>query len=401
MKWEGLVLSLQFEQAQRIKNLPPYLFARIEKLIDEKRAAGVDVISLGIGDPDMPTPGYIIEELKKQAENPANHQYPSSAGMLSYRQAVARWYKDRFDVELDAASEVVSLIGSKEGIAHISFCYLNPGDIVLVPDPGYPVYAGGAILAGAEPYYMPLTAQNRFLPDLNAIPADVARRAKMMFINYPNNPTGAVAGEDFYRDVISFAREYNILICHDAAYSEMAYDGYKPPSFLQFPGAKEVGIEFHSVSKTYNMTGWRIGWAAGHPQVVEALGRLKSNIDSGQFQAVQYAAIKGLTGSQEAVLQMQKVYQQRRDILVDALNSMGWQLEKPKATFYVWAPVPAGHTSDSFAELVLDKAGVVITPGNGYGSNGEGFFRIALTVEKERMLEALDRMKKNIGTVKF
>ncbi|TYO97360.1 LL-diaminopimelate aminotransferase [Desulfallas thermosapovorans DSM 6562] len=394
-------MSLQFEQAQRIKNLPPYLFARIEKLIDEKRAAGVDVISLGIGDPDMPTPGYIIEELKKQAENPANHQYPSSAGMLSYRQAVARWYKDRFDVELDAASEVVSLIGSKEGIAHISFCYLNPGDIVLVPDPGYPVYAGGAILAGAEPYYMPLTAQNRFLPDLNAIPADVARRAKMMFINYPNNPTGAVAGEDFYRDVISFAREYNILICHDAAYSEMAYDGYKPPSFLQFPGAKEVGIEFHSVSKTYNMTGWRIGWAAGHPQVVEALGRLKSNIDSGQFQAVQYAAIKGLTGSQEAVLQMQKVYQQRRDILVDALNSMGWQLEKPKATFYVWAPVPAGHTSDSFAELVLDKAGVVITPGNGYGSNGEGFFRIALTVEKERMLEALDRMKKNIGTVKF
>lgn len=394
-------MSLQFEQAQRIKNLPPYLFARIEKLIDEKRAAGVDVISLGIGDPDMPTPDYIIEELQKQAENPVNHQYPSSVGMLSYRQAVARWYKDRFGVELDAASEVVSLIGSKEGIAHISFCYLNPGDIVLVPDPGYPVYAGGAILAGAEPYYMPLTAENRFLPDLNAIPADVARRAKMMFINYPNNPTGAVAGEDFYREVISFAREHNILICHDAAYSEMAYDGYKPPSFLQFPGAKEVGVEFHSVSKTYNMTGWRIGWAAGHSQVVEALGRIKSNIDSGQFQAIQYAAIKGLTGSQEAVLQMQKVYQQRRDILVDALNSMGWQLEKPKATFYVWAPVPAGYTSDSFAELVLDKAGVVITPGSGYGKNGEGFFRIALTVEKERMLEALERMKKNIGTVKF
>lgn len=394
-------MSLQFEQAQRIKNLPPYLFARIEKLIDEKRAAGVDVISLGIGDPDMPTPDYIIEELQKQAENPVNHQYPSSVGMLSYRQAVARWYKDRFGVELDAASEVVSLIGSKEGIAHISFCYLNPGDIVLVPDPGYPVYAGGAILAGAEPYYMPLTAENRFLPDLNAIPADVARRAKMMFINYPNNPTGAVAGEDFYREVISFAREHNILICHDAAYSEMAYDGYKPPSFLQFPGAKEVGVEFHSVSKTYNMTGWRIGWAAGHSQVVEALGRIKSNIDSGQFQAIQYAAIKGLTGSQEAVLQMQKVYQQRRDILVDALNSMGWQLEKPKATFYVWAPVPAGYTSDSFAELVLDKAGVVITPGSGYGKNGEGFFRIALTVEKERMLEALERMKKNIGMVKF
>jgi LL-diaminopimelate aminotransferase len=394
-------LNLQFEQAQRIKNLPPYLFARIEKLMDEKRAAGVDIISLGIGDPDMPTPGYIIEELQKQAENRANHQYPSSVGMPAYRQAVAQWYKGRFGVNLDAASEVVSLIGSKEGIAHISFCYLNPGDVVLVPDPGYPVYAGGAILAGAEPYYMPLTAENRFLPDFNAIPADVARRAKMMFINYPNNPTGAVAGEEFYRSVIAFAREYNILICHDAAYSEMAYDGYQPPSFLQFPGAKEVGIEFHSVSKSYNMTGWRIGWAAGHPQVVEALGRLKSNIDSGQFQAVQYAAIKGLTGSRDAVLQMQKVYQERRDILVDALNGMGWQLEKPQATFYVWAPVPAGHTSESFAELVLDKAGVVITPGTGYGDNGAGFFRIALTVEKERMLEALERMKKNIGPVKF
>ncbi|WP_449241354.1 LL-diaminopimelate aminotransferase [Desulfoscipio gibsoniae] len=392
---------MQFEQAQRIKNLPPYLFARIEKLIDEKRAAGVDVISLGIGDPDMPTPGYIIEELQKQAENRVNHQYPSSVGLPAYRQAVARWYGNRFGVELDAASEVVSLIGSKEGIAHISFCYLNPGDVVLVPDPGYPVYAGGAILAGAEPYYMPLTAEKGFLPDLSAIPAAVARRAKMMFINYPNNPTGAVADEEFYRQVISFAREYNILVCHDAAYSEMAYDGYKPLSFLQFPGAKEVGIEFHSVSKTYNMTGWRIGWAAGHAQVVEALGRLKSNIDSGQFQAVQYAAIQGLTGPRDAVLQMQKVYQERRDILVDALNSMGWQLEKPRATFYVWAPVPAGHTSESFAELVLDKAGVVITPGTGYGANGAGFFRIALTVEKERMMEALERMKKNIGTVKF
>ncbi|WP_347491593.1 LL-diaminopimelate aminotransferase [Desulfoscipio sp. XC116] len=392
---------MQFEQAQRIKNLPPYLFARIEKLIDEKRAAGVDVISLGIGDPDMPTPGYIIEELQKQAENRVNHQYPSSVGLPAYRQAVARWYGNRFGVELDAASEVVSLIGSKEGIAHISFCYLNPGDVVLVPDPGYPVYAGGAILAGAEPYYMPLTAEKGFLPDLSAIPAAVARRAKMMFINYPNNPTGAVADEEFYRQVISFAREYNILVCHDAAYSEMAYDGYKPLSFLQFPGAKEVGIEFHSVSKTYNMTGWRIGWAAGHAQVVEALGRLKSNIDSGQFQAVQYAAIQGLTGPRDAVLQMQKVYQERRDILVDALNSMGWQLEKPRATFYVWAPVPAGHTSESFAELVLDKAGVVITPGTGYGANGAGFCRIALTVEKERMMEALERMKKNIGTVKF
>lgn len=394
-------MSLQFEQAKRIKNLPPYLFARIEKQIAEKKAAGIDIISLGIGDPDMPTPEYIIKELQGQAEVPANHQYPSSAGMLSYREAVAQWYRNRSGVELDPNSEVVSLVGSKEGIGHISWCFLNHGDTVLVPDPGYPVYAGGAILAGAEPYYMPLKAENGFLPDLEAIPTEVARKAKMMFINYPNNPTGAVAGEDFYREVISFAREHNVLICHDAAYSEMAYDGYKPHSFLEFPGAKEVGIEFHSVSKTYNMTGWRIGWAAGHPDVVDALGRLKSNLDSGQFQAIQYAAVKGLTGPQDFVKKMQQTYQERRDILVDALNDMGWQLEKPKATFYVWAPVPSGYTSTSFAEMVLEKAGVIITPGNGYGENGEGFFRIALTVEKNRMIEALDRIKKNISKVKF
>ncbi|MFA7468306.1 MAG: LL-diaminopimelate aminotransferase [Desulfotomaculaceae bacterium] len=394
-------MSLKFEEARRIKNLPPYLFARIEKLITEKRAAGVDIISLGIGDPDMPTPDYIIEELKKEAENPANHQYPSSVGMLSYRQAVADWYQERFGVQLDPVREVVSVIGSKEGIAHISWCYLNPGDTVLVPDPGYPVYAGGSILAGAEPYYMSLRKENGFLPDLDEIPVEIARRAKMMFINYPNNPAGAVAGDDFYNRVIDFARVYNILIIHDAAYSEMTYDGYTPPSFLQYPGAREVGIEFHSVSKSYNMTGWRIGWAAGHPEVVESLGRLKSNIDSGQFQAIQHAAIKGLTGPKEAVREMKKIYQERRDIMMEALNSMGWNLEKPKATFYVWAPVPDGYTSESFAEMVLEKAGVVITPGTGYGENGAGYFRIALTVRKDRMLEALERMKKAIGQVKF
>ncbi|KJS75246.1 MAG: aminotransferase [Desulfotomaculum sp. BICA1-6] len=394
-------MSLKFEEAQRIKNLPAYLFERIEKLIMEKRAAGVDVISLGIGDPDLPTPDYIIEELKKEAENPVNHQYPSSVGMLSYRKAVADWYQERFGVQLDPAREVVSVIGSKEGIAHISWCYLDPGDTVLVPDPGYPVYAGGSILAGAEPYYMTLKKENGFLPDLDEIPVEIAQRAKMMFINYPNNPTGAVAGDDFYNRVIEFARVYNILIIHDAAYSEVTYDGYMPPSFLQYPGAREVGIEFHSVSKSYNMTGWRIGWAAGHPDVVESLGRLKSNIDSGQFQAIQYAAIKGLTGPKDAVHKMNKIYQERRDIMVDALNSMGWNLEKPKATFYVWAPVPNGYTSESFAELVLEKAGVVITPGTGYGENGAGYFRITLTVSKDRMLEALERMKKNIGQVKL
>jgi len=392
---------LKFPEAQRISNLPPYLFARIEKLVAEKKEAGVDIISLGIGDPDRPTPAHIIEELIKEAKNPANHQYPSSVGMLSYRQAVAGWYKKRFGVELDPRSEVVSLIGSKEGIAHISWCYLDPGDLVLVPDPGYPVYSGGAILAGAVPYFVPVRSQDGYLLNFDSIPEDIAKRAKMMFVNYPNNPTGAVAGESFYMEAIDFARKYEILVCHDAAYSDVAYDGYRPPSFLQFSGAKEVGIEFHSVSKTYNMTGWRIGWAAGNPGAVEALGRLKSNIDSGVFQAVQYAAAAGLTGPQDIVDKQNAVYRERRDILVEGLNSLGWNIEKPQATFYVWAPVPPGYTSESFAELMLDKAGVVVTPGTGYGKNGEGYFRMALTVGKERIQEALNRIENGIGRVRF
>ncbi|HHW43018.1 LL-diaminopimelate aminotransferase [Desulfofundulus thermobenzoicus] len=392
---------MHFEQAQRIKNLPPYLFARIERLIEEKRAAGVDIISLGIGDPDLPTPDHIVQELIREARNPANHQYPSSVGMLSYRRAVADWYKRRFGVELDPSNEVVALIGSKEGIAHISWCYLNPGDTVLVPDPGYPVYAGGAILAGAMPYYLPLKAEKGFLPDLADIPVEIARRAKMMFLNYPNNPTGAVAEESFFAEVVRFAREYEILVCHDAAYSEVAYDGYRPASFLQVPGAKEVGIEFSSVSKPFNMTGWRIGWAAGNREVIEALGRLKSNLDSGQFQAVQYAAMAGLQGPREVVDRVNAVYRERRDILVDGFNSLGWSLTKPKATFYVWAPVPAGHTSESFAELVLEKASVVITPGTGYGPNGAGYFRMSLTVDTGRLKEAVTRIKQNIGPVRF
>lgn len=392
---------MRFEEAQRIKNLPPYLFARIEKVIAQKKEAGVDVISLGIGDPDIPTPDHIIAAAQKQVAVPENHQYPSSVGMLSYRQAVADFYARRFNVQLDAKTEVVSLIGSKEGIAHISWCYLNPGDIVLVPDPGYPVYSGGAILAGAEPYYMPLTAGRGFLPDLSAIPEEVAQKAKMMFINYPNNPTGAVADEAFYLEAINFARKYEILICHDNAYSEVSFDGYRPLSFMEMPGAKEVGIEFSSVSKAYNMTGWRIGWAVGNAGVIEALGRFKTNIDSGQFQAVQYAAMTGLTGPQDAVAANNEIYRERRDIVVDGLNAMGWNLERPKATFYIWAPVPKGFTSASFAELVIDKAGVVITPGNGYGEQGEGYFRISITMPKERIAEALERMKKNIGTVEF
>jgi LL-diaminopimelate aminotransferase len=392
---------VKFVEAQRIQNLPPYLFARIEQAIAEKKARGVDVISLGIGDPDLPTPGHVIEEAVKALHDPANHQYPSTAGMLAYRQAVADWYARRFGVTLDPEREVVSLIGSKEGIAHLPWCYVDPGDVVLVPDPGYPVYSQGTILAGGEPYYLPLTADNGFLPDLAAVPDEVAKRAKVMFLNYPNNPTGAVASKEFFAEVVAFAREYGILVCHDAAYTEIAFDGYRPPSFLEVPGAKDVGIEFHSVSKTYNMTGWRAGWAVGNADAVQALGRLKSNLDSGIFQAVQYAAAAALNGPQEGVAELCAIYRERRDLVIDTLNGLGWRLEKPRATFYIWAPVPPGHTSASFAELVLEKAGVVITPGTGYGAQGEGYFRISLTLPAPRLAEAMERMRTCIDRVAF
>ncbi|OIQ59461.1 LL-diaminopimelate aminotransferase [Moorella thermoacetica] len=389
------------QEARRIRELPPYLFARIEKKIAEARERGVDIISLGIGDPDMPTPAHVIDKLVAEAHNPENHRYPTSEGLLAFRQAVADWYRRLYDVDLDPRREVVTLIGSKEGIAHISLCYVDPGDINLVPDPGYPVYNIGTLLAGGESYFMPLTAANGFLPDLGAIPSDVARRAKLMFINYPNNPTGAVADLKFFQEVVEFARSYDLIVCHDAAYSEITYDGYRAPSFLQAPGAKEVGIEFNSVSKPYNMTGWRLGWACGRADVIEALARIKSNIDSGAFQAVQYAGIAALTGPQESLAEVRRVYQERRDIIVDGFNSLGWHLEKPKATFYVWAPVPRGYTSAGFAEMVLEKAGVIITPGNGYGNYGEGYFRIALTISKERMQEAIERLRRCLGKVEF
>lgn len=389
------------EEAKRIQQLPPYLFARIEKKIDKARAEGVDVISLGIGDPDRPTPEHIISALCEQAHNNVNHRYPSSVGMITFREAVAQYYKKRFGVDLDPKSEAVTLIGSKEGIAHISFCYLDPGDVALIPDPGYPVYGIGALLAGGQPYIMPLKVENGFLPDLDAIPADIAKKAKLMFINYPNNPTGAIANDDFYKKLIAFAKENNILVCHDAAYQDLSFDGYRPPSFLEYPGAKEVGIEFGSCSKPYNMTGWRIGWAVGNSKVIEALGRIKSNIDSGVFQAVQYAGVAALTGPQDCTAKMSQVYQERGEIVIDGLNSLGWNLERPKSTIYLWVPVPKGYTSESFAEFVFEKTGVVITPGNGYGEYGEGYFRIALTVEKERILEAINRIKEKIGRVEF
>ena len=389
------------EEAQRIKNIPPYLFARIEKKVDEAKEKGVDIISLGIGDPDMPTPQHVIDKLKEEADNSVNHQYPSSVGMLSFREAVAKYYQDRFGVELNPKTEVVNLIGSKEGIGHISFCYINPGDINLVPDPGYPVYGIGTMLAGGESHYMPLKEKNGFLPDFTAIPTDAAKKAKLMFINYPNNPTGALADVKFFEEVVEFAKKYDIIVCHDAAYTEIAFNGYKPPSFLEAKGAKEIGIEFNSVSKPFNMTGWRVGWAAGRTDVIDVLGRIKSNLDSGQFQAVQHAGIAALTGPMDSVEKVCDVYEERRDAVIDGLNAMGWQLDKPKASFYVWAPVPKGYTSAEFAEVVLEKAGVIITPGNGYGEQGEGYFRIALCITKDRIEEALQRMREAVGKVEF
>lgn len=384
-----------------MQKLPPYLFARIEKKLEKAQEEGVDVISLGIGDPDRPTPEHIIEAMARAIANPANHRYPTSVGLLSFRQAVADWFKRRFGVTLDPREEVVALLGSKEGIAHIAFCFLEPGDMALIPDPGYPVYSIGTILVGAEPYYMPLRAENGFLPVLEDIPEDVARRAKLLHLNYPNNPTGAFADREFFMKVIEFARNYDILICHDHAYSEIAFDGQKPISLLEVEGGREVGIEFHSFSKSFNMTGWRLGWACGNAEAIEVLTRFKSNVDSGVFQAVQEAGIAALSGSQECIEEMCAVYQERRDAVVEGLNRMGWKLNSPPGTIYVWAPVPQGYTSASFAELVLDKAGVVITPGVGYGQYGEGYFRIALTVEVERIQEALERMYQAIGKVEF
>src|SRR3990170_619319 len=311
------------EIAERLKHLPPYLFAEIDKKKREVRARGVDVIDLGIGDPDLPTPPHIIHALQKAAEDPANHRYPSYEGMLAYRQAVADWYAKRFNVRLDPEQEVLTLIGSKEGTAHIPLAFVNPGDIMLVPDPGYPVYAAGTWFAGGEPYFLPLRAERGFLPDLDAVPADVLRRARMLFLNYPNNPTAAVATREFFAEVVAFARRHDVIVCHDAMYSELSFDGYEPPSFLQVPGAKEVGVEFHSCSKTYSMTGWRIGFVVGNREVLAGLGRVKTNVDSGVFQAVQEAGIAALTGPQDYVAQIRVIYGERRDVVVTGLRKLG------------------------------------------------------------------------------
>lgn len=383
-------------EARRIANLPPYLFAEIDRKISAKRAEGVDVISLGIGDPCEPTPQHIIDALCREANDSVNHRYPSYFGLPAFRQAIAGWYRKRFGLELNPDTEVLPLVGSKEGIAHIHVAYVDPGDVVLVPDPGYPVYQAGTVLTGGLSHFMPLTAENGYMPDLTAIPADVADKAKLMFLNYPNNPTAGVATEAFFADVVDFAREHDIVVAHDFPYSEITFDGYESPSFLSTPGARDVGVEFHSLSKTYNMTGWRIGWVLGNPEVIEALGRVKSNIDSGIFNAIQKAGIVALEGPQDSVDEMKRIYMRRRDLVVRTLNDLGIKAETTRATIYIWFEVPKGHTSASFAQLVLEKAGVVISPGAAYGPSGEGYARISLTVPDDRLKEALERMAQTL-----
>ena len=378
--------------AKRIEKLPPYLFVGISKKIAEKKAQGIDVISLGIGDPDLPTPLHIIDRLCQAAREPQNHRYPESEGLPEFRQAVAAWYKKRFDVQLDPSKEVVSLIGAKDGVAHISLCLIDPGDIALVPDPGYPVYATGTMFCGGESYYMPLREEARFLPDLDSIPAKIVKKAKVLWINYPNNPTGAVAEIDFFEKVVDFAKKHNIVVCHDAPYTEVSFDGYKPVSFLQAKGAMDVGIEFHSLSKTYNMTGWRVGMAVGNAEIIDALKRIKSNIDSGIPQAIQHAAIEALNGSQQCVADNMAIYQRRRDKVLETLSKIGIKATKPKASLYIWAKVPDGYSSIEFATRWLEDIAVVVIPGIGYGRNGEGYIRISLTVPDNRLNEALSRI---------
>jgi len=378
--------------ARRIENLPPYLFVEIIKKINEKRAKGEEVISFAIGDPDIPTPPHIMERLCQAAQDPANHRYPESDSLPELRQAVSKWYESRFGVSLAPDKEVLPLIGAKDGIAHIPFCFIDPGDIALVPDPGYPVYPVSTMLAGGTPYYMPLTRENKYLPDLNSIPEDIAKKTKFMWLNYPNNPTGAVADLDFFNRVVEYAQKYNISIFHDAPYTEVAFDDYKPVSFMQADGANDVGIEIHSLSKTYNMTGWRIGMAVGNVEIIGALKTLKSNLDSGIPQAIQYAAIEALTGPQDCIQQHNAIYQKRRDLVVDMLNDIGLEVELPKASLYVWAKVPEGYTSIELANDFLEQVGVVVTPGIGYGKNGEGYVRLSLTIPDAGLVKGLSRL---------
>ena len=378
--------------AKRVDEAPTYLFVQISRKIAEKKAQGIEVISFGIGDPDLATPGHVVDALHEASKEPANHRYPESEGLPEFRRAVADWYKRRFGVSLDPETEVVSLIGAKEGIGHAALCFVEPGDIALIPDPGYPVYSVGTLFAGGESYTMPLLAENRWLPDLDAVPEDVASRATVMWLNYPNNPTAAVADLDYFEEVVAFARRYEIAVMHDACYTEVAYDKYKPVSFLQAEGAMDVGMEFHSLSKSYNMTGWRLGMAVGNAEMVGRLTTVKSNLDSGVPQAIQQMGIEAMGRPLESVDERNAVYQRRRDRVVKALNKMGLEVQPPRASLYVWAGVPEGYTSAKFSERLLEERDILVSPGTGYGEHGEGYVRLSLTLADEAVDEAIDRM---------
>ncbi|MCU0665737.1 MAG: LL-diaminopimelate aminotransferase [Candidatus Omnitrophica bacterium] len=385
-----------FKLSKKITSLPPYLFVEIDKAKRKARAEGRDIIDLGIGDPDQPTPAHVIERLYQAAKDPANHRYALDQGMPSLRQAMSKWYHKRFNVVLDPDTEILPLIGSKEGIAHFPLAFLNPGDYSLIPDPCYPPYKGGTILAGGKPYLMPLLETNNFLPDLNKISRAVLKKSRIIYVNYPNNPTASIAGKEFYLKLIKFAHKHKLIIVSDLAYSEMVYDNYRPPSILEFDGSRDVAIEFHSLSKTYNMTGWRVAWACGNKELIAGLAKVKSNIDSGIFSAVQVAALSALEGSDEHVLKMCQMYQNRRDALVMGLNTLGWNVKPQKATFYSWIKIPGKKSSIDFAAKILKEADIIVTPGVGFGQAGEGYIRIALTVPVDRIKEAVNRLAKVI-----
>jgi len=387
---------MKIERSERIKKLPPYLFVELDKAKRKAREEGRDIIDLGIGDPDIPTPNFIIDALTKAARDPKNHRYPLDQGLPEFRKSIAAWFIKRYGVTLDPDTEILPLIGSKEGIAHMPLAFVNPGDVVLVPDPCYPPYKSGTLFAGAEPILMPLVEKNRFLPDFKAVNHAILHKVRMMFINYPNNPTGAVCDKKFFKDAVDFAKKHNIIVCQDAAYSEMGYDGYKAPSIFEVDGAKDVAIEFHSLSKTFNMTGWRIGFACGNRELIEGLAKIKSNMDSGLFFAIQWAGVAALANYDKHIRHVSKIYEERRDVLVKGLKKLGWDVSSPSATFYVWTKVPHRFTSGAFSKALLEKCDIVATPGNGFGENGEGYIRFALTVDKRRIAEALDRIKKRL-----
>lgn len=379
--------------SERLEQIPPYLFAEIDRKIAEAKAKGIDIISLGIGDPDTPTLPPVVEEMHKAIDNPKNHDYPPYNGTEKFRKGACEWMKNRFGVELDPDKEMLANIGSKEAIAHVFFAYVDKGDYTLVPDPGYPVYHNATIFSGGTPYEMPLLEENGYLPDFDKIPEDIAKKSKIMFLNYPNNPTGAVADLDFFKKAVDFCKKYDILLCSDMAYSEMTYDGYKAPSVLQVEGAKDVAIEFYSHSKSYNMTGWRVGFVCGNADAIKALGTIKNNIDSGTFKAIQDAATVAFNIDPKYINDLNKMYQERRDAAEEGFRELGWSVKPSKATFYLWLPVPKGMTSEEFVTVMLEKAHVVVPPGNGYGKYGEGYFRVALTKDVDTIKECIRRMK--------